>query len=122
MTNAQGGQLLAYDLVRSIASVYGWPDFHPIVRTTVKVEPAVLATYVGVYEFPKFSIAITLENGQLMEQAGNQRKFPIFPQPQSKFFLKAVPARLEFFRDANGRISHLVLRQNGVDTRGERKQ
>jgi hypothetical protein len=37
-TNAQGGRLLAYEVVRSIASVYGWPDFHPIVRTTVNIK------------------------------------------------------------------------------------
>jgi hypothetical protein len=68
MTNAQGGLRLAYEVVRSIASVYGRPDFHPIVRTSVTVDPAILATYAGVYELsPTFAITITLENGQLME-------------------------------------------------------
>jgi CubicO group peptidase (beta-lactamase class C family) len=32
MTNAQGGQQLADAIIRSIASVYGWPNFHPIER------------------------------------------------------------------------------------------
>lgn len=123
MTNAQGGQRLANAVMRSIASVYRWSDFQPIVRTRVAVDPAVLPTYVGVYEVaPTFSIAITLENGQLMAQATNQQKFPVFPESQSRFFLKVVNAQLEFFRDANGRISHLVLRQDGRDTRGVRKQ
>jgi CubicO group peptidase (beta-lactamase class C family) len=122
MTNAQGGQRLANAVVRSIASVYGWPDLHPIVRARIAVDPAVLATYVGVYELtPTRSIAITLENGQLMWR-GNQRKSPIFPESQSKFFLKVVDAQLEFFSGANGQISHLVLHQNGHDTRGERKR
>jgi hypothetical protein len=40
MTNAQGGQLQAYEVVRSIASVSGWPDFHPILRTTVNIKQA----------------------------------------------------------------------------------
>jgi hypothetical protein len=48
MTNAQGGLLLAYEVVRSIASVYGWPDFHPIARATVRVDPSILATYTGI--------------------------------------------------------------------------
>ncbi len=56
-----------------------------------------------------------------MEQASNQHKFPIFPESQSKFFLKVVDAQLEFFREANGQISHLVLHQDGHDMRGERK-
>jgi CubicO group peptidase (beta-lactamase class C family) len=122
MTNARGGQRLADAVMRSIASVYGWPNFHPVVRASIAVDPAVLTTYVGVYELtPTLSIAITLENGQLTGRATNQQKFPIFPESQSKFFLKVVDAQLEFFRGANGQISHLVLHQDGHDTRGERK-
>jgi hypothetical protein len=123
MTNAQGGQRLAHSVIRRVASAYGWPDWHPIVRASVAVDPAVLSTYVGIYELtPTFSIAITLENGQLMEQATNQQKFPIFPESHSKFFLKVVDAQLEFFRGSNGQISHLILYQDGHDTRGERRQ
>ena len=123
MTNAQGGQQLADAVIRSIASVYGWPNFHPIVRASITVDPADLATYVGVYELtPTLSIAITLENGQLMEQASNERKFPIFPESPSKFFLKVVDAQLEFFTESNGQVSHLVWHQHGHDTRWERKQ
>jgi CubicO group peptidase (beta-lactamase class C family) len=123
MTNAQGGQLLANEILRSIASVYGWPDFHPIVRTSVKVDPAILSTYPGVYELTStFSITITLENGQLMSQATHQTKIPLFPESQSKFFTKVVDAQLEFFTMDAGQISHLVLHQNGHDMRGERKQ
>jgi Domain of unknown function (DUF3471) len=81
----------------------------------------VLATYVGVYELtPTLSIAITLENGQLMEQASNERKFPIFPESPSKFFLKAVDGQLEFFTEPNGQVSHLDWHQYGHDTRWER--
>jgi CubicO group peptidase (beta-lactamase class C family) len=123
MTNGQNGELLAYAVLRSTASVYGWPDFHPIAVWSVKVDPSVLATYVGVYELsPTFSIAITLENGQLMAQATNQRRFPLFPESPSKFFMKVADAKFEFFTGADGHISYLVLHQNGRDMRGERKQ
>jgi CubicO group peptidase (beta-lactamase class C family) len=123
MTNARGGQPLANAVIRSIASVYGWPDLRPVVRASIAVDPAVLATYVGAYELtPTLSIAITLEDRQLMAQATNQQKFPMFPQSRSKFFLKVVDAQLEFFREANGQISHLVLHQDGHDMRGERKR
>jgi CubicO group peptidase (beta-lactamase class C family) len=123
MTNAQGGLLLANEILRSIASVYGWTDFHPIVRTSVKVDPTILSTYTGVYELtPTWSITITLENGQLMAQATNQGKFLLFPESQSKFTTKVVDAQLEFFTTDAGQISHLILHWNGHDTRGERKQ
>jgi CubicO group peptidase (beta-lactamase class C family) len=123
MTNAQGGQGLAWEVVRSVASVDGWPDFQPIERAIVAIDPAVLAKYVGVYEFsPTFSTTVTLKNGQLMEQATDQDKFPLFPEAQSEFFLKVVDAQIEFFTAADGQVSHLILHQNGHDKRGERKQ
>jgi CubicO group peptidase (beta-lactamase class C family) len=123
MTNAQGGLRLAQAVVRSIASVYGWPDFHSIARAVLKVDPSVLATYVGVYELsPTLSIAITLENGRLMEQATNESRFPLFPESPSKFFIKVADAQFEFFTGADGRISSLVLHRSGHDMRGERKQ
>ena len=123
MTNAQGGSRLASEVMGSIAAVYNWPDFHPIVHATVKVDPATLASYIGTYELaPTFSIAVTFENGQLMAQATNQPKLPIFPESQTEFFLKVVDAQLEFFKDDKGQVSHLVLHQNGHDTKGVKKQ
>jgi CubicO group peptidase (beta-lactamase class C family) len=123
MTNAQRGQVLADAIIRSIASVYSWPNFLPITRTSITVDPAILATYVGVYKLnPTLSIAITLENGELMEQATNERKFPIFAVSPSKFFLKVVDGQLEFFTEPNGQVSHLMWHQYGHDTRWEREQ
>jgi CubicO group peptidase (beta-lactamase class C family) len=123
MTNAQGGQLLAGEILRGIASIYSWPDLHPIFRTTVNVDPAILATYIGVYELtPTFSITVTMENGQLMAQGTHQRKMPVFAESQSKLFAKIVDAQLEFFAAGGGQISHLILHQDGHDMRGERKQ
>jgi Domain of unknown function (DUF3471) len=123
MTNAQGGQLLAGEILRGIANIYGWPDARPIFRTSIKVDLATLAAYIGVYQLtPVFSIAITLENGQLMAQATQQRKMPLFAESHSKFFMKIVDAQFEFFATDSGQISHLVLHQDGHDTRGERKR
>ena len=122
MTNAQGGSRLAYEIMSSIAAEYNWPDFRSVVRSTVKVDPAVLATYVGSYELsPTFVIAVTLENGQLMAQATNQPNLPIFPESQTEFFLKVVDAQLEFFKDEKGQVPYLILHQNGHDTKGMKK-
>jgi CubicO group peptidase (beta-lactamase class C family) len=122
MTNAQGGQLLANEVLRGIALVYGWPDFHPIVRASVEVDPAILSKYVGTYKIPPaFEVAITLENGQLIWQAIGRPKFPIFAESQSKFFMNVMDAQLEFFATDEGQISHLVLHQNNQDWRAERQ-
>ena len=123
MTNAQGGQPLADAVIRSIASVYGWPDLHPLSRASVAVDPAILEALVGVYDFSlTLSVAITLEDGHLMEQVINRPKLPVFPESSSRFFLKQDNAELEFFTETTGQVSHLVWTQQGQDTRAERRR
>jgi CubicO group peptidase (beta-lactamase class C family) len=122
MTNAQGGVRLAEEILRSIAAVYGWPDFHPVVRTVVKVDRSILVRYVGTYELgPDFSVAFTLDGDQLMTQATNQPKFPVFPESETKFFLKVVDAEVEFVSDGKGSISYVVLHENGHESKGMKK-
>jgi Domain of unknown function (DUF3471) len=64
---------------------------------------------------------ITLEGSQLMTQATNQPKFPIFPESETKFFYKVVDAQLEFFKNDHGQTTHLVLHQGGQDINGVKK-
>src|SRR5215467_12619307 len=80
----------------------------------IKVSPDILKQYVGTYEVaPEFSLVMTLEDGRLMAQATNQNKNPLFAESETRFFLKVVDAQVEFFKNGNGQVSHLVLYQNG---------
>jgi CubicO group peptidase (beta-lactamase class C family) len=122
MTNAQGGGRLAAEVMSAIAVAYDWPDWRPAERTEIKVDPAVLARYVGTYQLaPNFSVTFTLEGDQLMTQATNQPKFPVFPESQTRFFLKVVDAEVEFFTDDKGQVSYIILHQGGADHKGVRK-
>jgi hypothetical protein len=77
---------------------------------------------VGTYELtPQFSIAFTVEGDQLMTQATNQPKLPIFPESDRKFFLKVVDVEVEFFFDDKGQVSYLILHQNGHEIKGVKK-
>lgn len=65
----------------AIVRMYGWPDFKPVERTAVQVDPKMLAEYVGVYQLgPGFDLAVTLEDGQLMTQATGQRKIALYAE------------------------------------------
>lgn len=122
MTDAQGGLGLALQVMSAIAVAYDWPDYRPAVRTQVTVDPAVLARYVGTYQLaPDFSFTFTLEGNQLMTQATDQPKIPVYPESQTRFFLKAVDAEIEFFTGDNGKVSYLILHQGGKDQKGVRK-
>lgn len=122
MTNAQGGSRLAGEVMSAIATEYNWPDWRPAERAEVKVNPAVLARYVGTYQLaPNFSVTFTLDGDQLMTQATNQPKFPVYPESPTKFFLKVVDAEVEFFSDDKGQVSYIILHQGGQDHKGVRK-
>jgi hypothetical protein len=46
-----------------------------------------------------------------MAQMPGQPKVPIFPESDTKFFLKVVDAQIEFVKDASGKINGAVLTQ-----------
>jgi CubicO group peptidase (beta-lactamase class C family) len=91
-------------------------------RKAISVPTATLQRYVGTYELmPGFDLVIRLEGDQLVSQATGQGPAPIFPESDSRFFLKIVDAQIDFVADASGSITHLVLHQGGRDLRGARK-
>jgi CubicO group peptidase (beta-lactamase class C family)/uncharacterized protein YneR len=89
----------------------------PTQPAEVHVAPDVLARYVGTYELaPGFSIAITQDADRLYEQATGQPKFEIFPESQTKVFLKVVDAQITFVTNGTGPATELILHQNGDHT------
>lgn len=91
-------------------------------RTAIALPRETLATYVGRYELkPGIDLSISLEGGQLMSQLTGQAKVAIFPEAQTRFFLKVVDAQLEFFKDADGAVTHVMLRQGAQNIKGSRQ-
>ncbi len=92
-------------------------------RKVVEVSPKLLAEYAGVYQLaPNFAITVTVDGGQLVEQGTGQPKAPIFAESEMKFFLKVVPAEIEFVRDpVTKRVTKLVLYQGGQTIEGKRQ-
>jgi len=92
------------------------------VRKEIAVDEKVLERYVGTYELaPAFAITITREGNHLFEQATGQPRFEIFAESERDFFLKVVGAQITFEVDAEGRITGMVLHQNGQNVPGKRK-
>ena len=94
----------------------------PTERKEITVSPEILKQYVGTYELtPKFSLAITLEDGQLVSQGTNQGKVPMYAESETMFFLKLVDAQIEFVKNEKGEVTNMVLHQNGRDVKGVKK-
>ncbi len=83
-------------------------------RKVIIVDPKIYDSYAGEYELaPDFTITVTSENGKLMTQATGQPKFELFPSSETEFFLKIVEAQVTFVKDAQGKVTQLILNQNG---------
>jgi hypothetical protein len=115
MTNSDNGGRLAAEIVRSVAREYSWPDFQPVERTTVKLEPKALDAYVGGYRSSAGVFRITREGDQLFYQLARQQKLPLFPEAERKFFLKAVDVQVSVQIDSQGKATQLSHHQNGID-------
>jgi len=76
----------------------------------------------GTYELtPQFSLVVTVEDGHLVTQGTGQSSFSMLAESESKFFPKAFDAEIEFFKDDQGNVSYIVLRQNGHETKALKK-
>ncbi|MBI1773170.1 MAG: serine hydrolase [Burkholderiales bacterium] len=90
-------------------------------RTEIQLPAEQLKQYAGSYTLaPGFKLIISEKAGQLYAQATGQGSNPLFAEAKDKFFLKVVEAQLSFLRQADGKISGLVLHQNGRDMPGPR--
>ncbi len=86
-------------------------------RPEVAVDPKILAAYAGEYELkPDFVITVTVEKDRLFIQATGQGRIQAFPSSQSEFFVKEVEVQVSFVRDAEGKVTQLILHQGGADS------
>ena len=90
-------------------------------RKEVEVSTSILQNYTGTYELaPNFHLTVTLEGGNLMTEATGQSKVQVFPESETKFFLKTTDAQIEFILDASGHATGLKLYQGGRITQAKK--
>jgi putative CocE/NonD family hydrolase len=92
-------------------------------HTEIKIDPKLFDQYVGQYSFvddPEFMLNFWREGEKFFMQPTNQGRIEVFPESETKFFLKIIEAQATFVRDAQGKVTGLVWRQNGVDNPAKR--
>ena len=86
-------------------------------RVAINLDPKLLNAYVGQYELaPEQIFTIRLEGEKLRAQLTGQPSVPILPESETDFFYTVVDAQLTFLKDAKGKVTELVLHQNGDHT------
>ena len=96
----------------------------PKAKTAIKLEASQLEPLVGRYEFvenPAIITTVTASRDRLFIQTADQPKLEVLPESETNFWLKDLPAiQVTFWKDASGKVSHLVSRLNGVGHEAKR--
>jgi CubicO group peptidase (beta-lactamase class C family) len=104
-----------------LSVIYKQPYELPKSKPQVELPVDSMRQFVGQYKLgSNFDISVTIDGGSLYGQATGQPKFQLFPLNNTRFYLKAVEAEVEFFRNDTGTIDHLVLYQGGTEVKGQK--
>ncbi|NNE98662.1 MAG: serine hydrolase [Pyrinomonadaceae bacterium] len=81
---------------------------------TVKVDPAILDSYVGQYQLaPNFIITVAKKDGGLSARATGQGQFTLKPLAADRFVVEGVEATVSFHKGPDGKVNLLKLDQGG---------
>jgi len=113
MTNANSGDAIMGEIRRAVAQEYAWPDFKPVQKATIPVDPATLSAYPGVYQTAVGDVVLiklTLRDGRLYLQADPFGAEPVqlFPESTSQFFAKEGFS-ITLNRNNDGSVTTLTL-------------
>lgn len=90
-------------------------------RTPVTVPAAILEAYCGVYQIrPGTHVTFRLVDGNLTAEPTGQEVIPVFAESETRFFFKAVNTEVEFVRNDQGRVTHLMMTRDGRSRKAER--
>ncbi|MFT4059858.1 MAG: serine hydrolase [Legionella sp.] len=120
---------IAQNLCLKLAGlIHGETVILPSERKELTLYPESLANYIGIYNIepyvgaygltPLRQFIIFLEDGHLMLQETNQPTIKLFPESETEFFGKIPDIQINFFKNEQGQISHLVLHQDGESSTG----
>lgn len=90
-------------------------------KKSISLDNATLKQYIGRFELQSdFILEVTVEENQIYLQATGQPQFELFAEKLDTFFLKVVPATIDFNRNENGLITSLTLHQGGQEMQAKK--
>jgi CubicO group peptidase (beta-lactamase class C family) len=130
-----GKRITIEDILTHTSGIPGYtdsPDYPAKMREDVKVETMIdrckdipLQFEPGdrfAYSNSGYFLTVWREGGRFLTQATGQQQVEIYPASPTKFFLKVVEAEIDFNRDGSGKVTGLVLHQNGRDMPASKKE
>jgi hypothetical protein len=89
----------------------------------VRLAPEIISKYAGSYEFaPGRTVVVTTSGDLLFAQEGaNAAKLAFVPRSDTVFLASVTNDAIEFVKDSQGAVTHLVWRGRGNDEKAVRK-
>jgi len=86
----------------------------PTERTSINVDSKIYDDYVGRYEIASNVVLdISKEGQKLMSQTIGQSKMELLAESEIEFFIKGFTAQFVFVRDGSGKVTKLIINQEG---------
>lgn len=93
----------------------------PAEKKEITLSNDILKQYIGTYELaPTFSIEVSVRENRIFGVATGQPEVEFFPYSETEFFLKVVKAEITFNKDDQGKVTGLILNQNGRQMPGKK--
>jgi len=119
MLNSNEGFPLMDELLHATAIEYDWPEAVPEQK-----KPAIIANpgdYTGIYTSKAGTqFKVSIDGESLVLQYQQQPPLPIIPASETDFFTHALNTTVAFEKDKNGRITSLIITQEGKTIKAER--
>jgi hypothetical protein len=116
MTNGSLSYGLIYEILDSIATEYGWPDY-PVKGQTesVPIPQDALDSIPGVYELePDFPVTVVADGERLFLQIPTQGLTEIYASTPTSFFITAVDwGPMTFVKDDSGEVTAMMIGPSG---------
>lgn len=112
LTSSRIGQIS-----RDLAAILFGEEYElPRERKAVKVDPSIFDAYIGSYEIEGGpAIKIFKEGERIFAEIEGQNPMELFPESETKFFIKRVDLSLSFDKDETGKVSRLIIYQGGEE-------
>jgi CubicO group peptidase (beta-lactamase class C family) len=113
MTNLDAAHSRPERIGKGIAGIYN-AELGPVVHQAVKIDPKIFDAYVGDYALtPEVTLSIAREGDRLWGGPKGQDRRELLAESETRFFFDDSETEITFVKDANGKVTHLIVHQNG---------
>lgn len=82
-------------------------------RVAIRLDPAIFDEYVGEYDLNGRTVAVSREGDRFYVQLQSRPREEIFAESDTQFFHRDIDVQEIFVRDDEGRVTAMIIRQNG---------